>query len=217
MSSILYFVGSGAELRKKSTFAICTLLVLWALGGGSLETFSQRILYITPVYFFLAWNDWGQNRSQLFSFRSVIEGLVLGIGVAILPGIVLYLASTQPAVESVVMSGGPVGWAQDLLMDASRWTLLSVLSISLFWTPFWALISRETLQKDWGGPLGLAFVDSLIIGIGSQSAALFVGSFLLGYAGAWIRIKRGIGQAVWAQAFACLALGLITWILAPKL
>lgn len=216
MDGLMYFLGTRDEIRKKAGFGLLCIGLLWALAGGQIENFGSRILFIAPLYFLFTWKEWGNNRELLLSPKSLVWGLIFGLSAALIPGILIYWASGQSAVSTVIFSGGPLAWSQDLLAQVSTFTLLDIFVLGLFWTPLWALFSRACLQKDWG-LWSLCFVDSLILGIGSQSAGVFFGSLVVGLAGAFVFQKRDLGQAVWTQSFAVLSLGLTLWMLAPRL
>lgn len=184
-------VASMRNVILSLAYGIGTLVALWALGGGEAGLFWTRVpilalsLALIAGGLLLFLND----RKSLFAYRreSLTMGLISAL-IAALPTIAILWIGKSLSPESVpVLKTGveffkPSGYAV-------------VLLASLVLAPSHEIISRGYLVPAWGIP-GVAFLDALAIGFGSQKLLPFLLYWALGYFWGFLSKQYGFVSAL---------------------
>ncbi len=195
--------------KTKWAYGLLSLSFLWIFGGGDFSVFGVRSLIAGTVLCLLLINDLKSLKSEILNFRSLKIALFLALGLGLILGVAFHFSNKLEF--GVILAGGPLAWFKQLGESLkSAPAIVSVLG-ALPLVAAWALVSRKLLQSDWGLS-GVAFLDALTIGMGSQSAALFMFTYLIGLFCGWQFNNFGFGLAFWTQILSVLSLLVSSWV-----
>ncbi len=166
------------------TYGIAALASLWALGGGNINLFWNRLLILSLILVGLAATTVIQQKKQsLLQFNR--KDLKLGFGTGLLTAL--------PFIAVIFwLKRGPDAHLVNVLMPPG---IFSILVISFLAAPASEIISRGFLVPAWG--LGsVAFLDALTIGFGIQMLIPFLVSWGMGYVFGTLSLRFSVMTAI---------------------
>lgn len=168
-------------------YGLGTLLALWALGGGEASIFWSRVpcLALGLALIAAALVVILKERKTLFAWRreSLTMGLLSAL-IAALPTIAVLWIGKSLSPESVPVLKTGVAFFKPA-------SYLAVVLAAFVVAPAHEIISRGFLVPAWGIP-GVAFLDAIAIGFGSQKLLPFLLYWAFGYVWGFLAKQYGL-------------------------
>lgn len=179
-------------MTPRVCYALCSLVALWAFGGGDAQLFWNRQWLLAPLVLaagFVGIFLTGQIEKLFASTEHVKKGLMIGL-ISALPFVALIFMAHK--------SAGLPDWIITSINNSKVPSFLGVFLGAFLLAPGWELVSRGLLQPVWG--LGsVAFLDAITIGFGSQTLLPFAVLWAMGLFWGWIRVRFSLHSAVLAH------------------
>ncbi|MBS1985226.1 MAG: hypothetical protein JST16_13735 [Bdellovibrionales bacterium] len=156
-------------------YGLSTLASLWAFGGGDMSLFWTRQFVLSVIVLLLAINLIVITKKQSM-LRGHSGTLMLGAGSALataLPFVVLAWLTKHTSMESMPMLRASV-------LEIVPPSFVAVLISAILLAPGYEIISRGFLAPNWGLS-GVAFLDALAFGFGTQRLIPFLVIWMMGY------------------------------------
>lgn len=172
-------------------YGLGTLLALWAFGGGEAAIFWSRVptLGLGLALIAAALIVLLKEHKTLFAWRreSLTMGLVSAL-IAALPTIAVLWIGKSLSPESVPLLKTGVAFLKPT-------SYVAVLLAAFLIAPAHEVISRGFLVPAWGIP-GVAFLDAIAIGFGSQALLPFLVYWAFGYVWGFLAKQYGLACAI---------------------
>lgn len=209
LASVRPFFDFALEVLEMTPFAygLATLAALWAMGGGNMELFWQRQIWLAIILLILGVNVvLAQKRMRIFKINSA--SLMLGAGSA--------LAAAIPVVALIWIGrhidSSSIPYFKESLYQIHPPGLLAVLVGSIFLATGHEIISRGILAPEFGIP-GIAFLDALAIGFGLQQVLPFFLFWIMGYFWGFLSRQFGFMTALVSHVlWSLITLSALCWL-----
>ena len=167
-------------------YAVNTLVALWAFSGGESSSFWPK-LWVLAVSLAVSAGFASKLVKPVFSRATWFVGAGSALATALPFVVLIVLAHKSPASVPDWIAGGVAAFK-----GPSLWAFL--LATALI-APSWEWISRGVIGPDWGMG-GIAFLDALTVGFGSQRFLPFAIVWAMGVFWGWLAQKTSLAIAI---------------------